>query len=442
MELAELRWLQKIVPLLYSALQNLEQLPSETRRIKRLCRRVLSPPPPPETSHKQPQRSARKRKIANRQPQNNRKIWVKKENQSRDADGLFATTFERIYQHNHDEFKNRTRMTPQVFDMLFCLVGEQLNKNSIRTPIAPECRLFLTLIYLANAESVLELSKAFKMGPSTVRAIVQETCDLLWNILAPAFLPQPNEQAYTNIAENYEQMWHVPHCLGAVDCKLVDLSYRGQKEIVLLASCDTNLAFTSIDIATVEANKLTWQQDFATQLFNHQLSDLMPAEPLDETDIANAAYTYIADASFPMRENLITSYTGGNLNRDQVQFNKLLSQALEGSIGKAFDVLFSRWSVLTKPLPMSPTNAVKIVKAVVVLHNFVQQHDEAYCPPDFVEKVPSCDLKSKVPSILLSHVTPLSRMNTIWQLRDRLKVWMNAKSDTLQSLINSVVWTD
>ena len=55
-------------------------------------------------------------------------------------------------------------------------------------------------------------------------------------------------------------------------------------------------------------------------------------------------------------------------------------------IENAFGILVARWRILSTTLNMLPSNADKIVKACVVLHNFVKLHDTTYCPPDFVDQ--------------------------------------------------------
>ncbi|XP_034473575.1 uncharacterized protein LOC117780980 [Drosophila innubila] len=434
MDISDIQWLQKVVPLAYKALKTLSSCP------KRLCptstSQLLSSSPlieqqeetaVPESSSK------RRRKIQTLHSGRQRRIWVRKENLSRDVDGLFATAFYNA--RNQEEFCMRTGMTPQVFDMLFSLVGEQLNKNSIRRPISPECRLFLTLVYLTNVESIQDLSKAFEMGSSTVRAVVPETSEVLWNTLEPAFMPQPN---WSNIVEGYQQTWEVPHCLGAVDAKLLDVDYKGANDIILLASCDTNLNFTCIDIATVTDavdNQLHWHYDFGSQLLDLQLVNILPPEPLqsgkDQKDQENFVYTFIADSSFPMREHLITPYKSRYLDFDQFHFNRHLSRALAGSIDKAFNLLLSRWRLLSQPLRQSPSNAEKIVRAAVVLHNFVKQHEETYCPVDYLEELSMCPIQQKVPNSLLSSCEQrLVNCNATIRLQDCMKNLLSAKLES------------
>lgn len=77
---------------------------------------------------------------------NNRRYWVRELYQDRDTNGFFAVTFKRIKENDPEQFKIATRMKSETFDVLFNLLEPHLTKNSIRTPIGAECRLFLTLV--------------------------------------------------------------------------------------------------------------------------------------------------------------------------------------------------------------------------------------------------------------------------------------------------------
>lgn len=260
------------------------------------------------------------------------------------------------------------------------------------------------------------------MGCSTVRCIVQETSEVLWNTLSVAFMPQPSVDDWRNIVSGYQELWHVPHCLGAVDAKLLDVSYKSENDIVLMASCDAQLNFTWMDMATVTDavnNQIHWQQGFGGQLLNQSLEYLLPEEPLPGTEQqSNFVHSFIADSNFSLRQQLLTPYQEQQLNDDQWHFNHQLSIALAGSINKAFAVLMSRWRVLTEPLRQSPSNAGKIIRAAVVLHNFVKLHDDSYCSVNYLEEVPKCSAKHQVPcDWLVNSQQSLANCKATLQLR-------------------------
>lgn len=97
------------------------------------------------------------------------------------------------------------------------------------------------------------------MGKSTVREIVLETCDIIWKILSPIYMPEPNVNDYHQIASDFWRMWNMPNCVGSVDGKHIAIecpsntgsrfyNYKSTFSIVLMASCDANYCFTSVDV--------------------------------------------------------------------------------------------------------------------------------------------------------------------------------------------------
>lgn len=160
----------------------------------------------------------------------------------------------------------------------------------------------------------------------------------------------------------YQRTWQWPHCLGAVDVRVLNIDFKDENGIILLASCDAQLNFNCVDIATVIDpfhRELFWHHEFAGQLlFDQGLGeDRLPAEPISEHDNnpkADYVYSFIADAKFPMRRHLLTPYRMDKIvDKDQHRLNRNLSRVLQSSIHKAFDLLVSRWRILAEPMRQS-----------------------------------------------------------------------------------------
>ena len=81
-------------------------------------------------------------------------------------------------------------MSPDRFDHLLSLVEPAITKqnNNYRQPISAAGQLCLTVRFLASGDSQQSLLFAFRIGRSTVLGIIQETCEAIYNILAPIYL--------------------------------------------------------------------------------------------------------------------------------------------------------------------------------------------------------------------------------------------------------------
>ncbi|XP_011883640.1 PREDICTED: uncharacterized protein LOC105570802, partial [Vollenhovia emeryi] len=102
---------------------------------------------------------------------------------------------------------------------LFSLVGPSLQKTSFREPLPPKLRLVVTLSYLASGDSPKYLSKYYRIGASTIYKVIQETCENIWQALAPLFLKAPTVEKWNEIAEHFYNRWNLPNCVGSIDGK-------------------------------------------------------------------------------------------------------------------------------------------------------------------------------------------------------------------------------
>ena len=85
-------------------------------------------------------------------------------------------------------------MFPGRFDSLLRLVGPLIVKQSakLREAISAEERLSVTLRYLASTDSQISLLFSYRIGRLTLSSILKETCDAIYEALAPDYLRPPS----------------------------------------------------------------------------------------------------------------------------------------------------------------------------------------------------------------------------------------------------------
>jgi hypothetical protein len=97
------------------------------------------------------------------------------------------------------------------------------------------------------------------MGDFTVGLIVKETVHILWHVLQPLHMPPPTVLKFKKIADQYDSIWNVPQCLGAIDIKNVRIicpthsgtlyfNYRPYFSVVLQGVAHASYKFTIIDV--------------------------------------------------------------------------------------------------------------------------------------------------------------------------------------------------
>uniref|UniRef100_A0A0K8U346 Putative nuclease HARBI1 n=1 Tax=Bactrocera latifrons TaxID=174628 RepID=A0A0K8U346_BACLA len=113
--------------------------------------------------------------------------------------------------------------------------------------------------FLATGASFASLAFSFRLGKSTVGAIVKETTQVLWDNMFTIHMPQPNEQCFQEIAEQYWMLWNFPNCIGAIDGKHIRIkcpgntgsiyyNYKHFFSIVLQGIADANCKFIAVEV--------------------------------------------------------------------------------------------------------------------------------------------------------------------------------------------------
>lgn len=124
------------------------------------------------------------------------------------------------------------------------------------------------------------------------------------------------------------------------------------------------------------------------QSFHNKQMNLPEPEPIT-SDGQPLPYVLVGDEAFQLSEYLLRPYPGREyLNQDRSIFNYRLSRARR-TIENTFGILVSRWRILKRPIICSMDKTMKIVQAVVCLHNWLRLQDideNQYVPPSMVDK--------------------------------------------------------
>lgn len=117
-------------------------------------------------------------------------------------------------------------MSPERFEHLLSLVGPLISKTStrMREPISEAERLTLTLRFLASGDDQQSLAFSFRLGRTTVIHILRETCSAIWDAWGEIYLKPPcSPDDWQAISNDFEEVWNLPHCVGAIDSKHVNM---------------------------------------------------------------------------------------------------------------------------------------------------------------------------------------------------------------------------
>lgn len=231
------------------------------------------------------------------------------------------------------------------------------------------------------------LSHDFLMGRSTVAEIIKETCEVIWKVLQPLDMPEPNKESFLKVAEEFDKYANFPNCLGAVDGKHIRIinpdnsgsnyfNYKKFFSIVLMAAADSNYCFITIDVGSFgkEADSNVFRSSNFGQKLYHDMLDLPEDKILPGTTGPALPFVLVADEAFALHKHVMRPYPNKTLDIEKRTFNYRLSRARR-YVECTFGILSNKWRVLHTAILVNPDFATEIVKTTCVLHNFVRRRD-------------------------------------------------------------------
>ncbi|XP_011865182.1 PREDICTED: uncharacterized protein LOC105560570, partial [Vollenhovia emeryi] len=238
---------------------------------------------------------------------------------------------------------------------------------------------------------------------NTIYKVIQETCENIWQALAPLFLKAPTVEKWNEIAEHFYNRWNLPNCVGSIDGKHIRIqcpprsgseffNYKKYFSLVLMACCDANYCFTWVEIG--DYGSLPDSSIFGNSALGRALEtrslNLPPSKELPGTSY-KMPHFFVGDEAFPLRSDLMRPYSKKSIKSDTERiFNYRLSRARR-IIENAFGILSSRWRVLHTCIRMKVESVEKIVLATTCLHNFMMMREDRederklYCPTTYID---------------------------------------------------------
>ena len=96
-------------------------------------------------------------------------------------------------------------------------------------------------------------------------------------------------------------------------------------------------------------------------------------EKLPNSDLVST-YVLVGDSIFALNKSLMRPFVGRFLPESERIFNYRLSRARR-TIENTFGITASRFRILRRPIVGSPQKITSVIKAVVVLHNFLMANE-------------------------------------------------------------------
>ncbi|XP_069612218.1 pre-mRNA-splicing factor SPF27 isoform X1 [Ranitomeya imitator] len=350
-----------------------------------------------------------------------RRFWLHPIVEVRECRGAYHCLFGEL-NDNLEKYLEFTRMSQDSFRYLLRLVEGAITRQDtqLRRSISAEERLLVTLRFLATGETLRSLHFQFRIGVSTLSGIVADTCRALWDNLRDEFLPLPTTELWEANAQKFDQLCSFPNCIGAVDGKRIWITKPAKTgsqffnkkyfSTVLMAIAGADCRFIAVDIGAFgrTTDSRTFKESgMGLRLYGNNFNFPQP-RPLPNTEGPAMPFVVVGDEAFQMCANLLKPYSSRGLDHTKKVFNYRLSRARR-TVECAFGILVSKWRILGSAINLKIETVDEVVKACVVLHNYIMAKER-----------PNVELDEPIPNPLPDYQHhPLRTTVEIGQMRDR-----------------------
>lgn len=190
------------------------------------------------------------------------------------------------------------------------------------------------------------------------------------------------EHKWNHVSNRFETAWNFRNCADAIDGKHVLIqapansgamyfNYKGTFSMILMAVVHADYIFVAVDISSYGS---TCDSPFGKAMDIGNLH-LPPPKILPGADhLGSLPLIFVGDEAFPLKPNLLRPYPGKQLPEDRRIFNYRLPRARRIS-ENAFGLLVQRWRIYQRRLQVEPDNAVIIIKATCMIHNYLHTNN-------------------------------------------------------------------
>lgn len=153
-------------------------------------------------------------------------------------------------------------------------------------------------------------------------------------------------------------------------------NYKGYASVVLMAVADSDYRFVYVDIGSYgkDYDSKVFKMSSLWKSIENKEQDLPSAQYLPRMPTFKVPYFFVGDEAFALHQHLLRPFSGHNLTISKRIFNYRLCRAWR-YVECTFGILSNKWRIFHRAINLKPEYAVDIIKACVVLHNFVRNRD-------------------------------------------------------------------
>ncbi|XP_050064881.1 uncharacterized protein LOC126553811 [Aphis gossypii] len=324
------------------------------------------------------------------------------------------------------------RMTKETFEKIVQELTIYLQPNSlpVRTPVAIDKKIAMTIYKLASCCEYRVVGNAFGVHKSTVKKCFYQVVKAINTVLLSKYVKFPDEKEALRIANAVEKKTGMVQVIGMIDGthipilapvngRLDYINRKGWTSLICQAVVDHEYKFTDI------CCKFPGSVHDAAVLKNSNLynsSHLKIPQITKNIDGIDVPYFLLGDPAYPLLTWLMKGYTG-SVSIEEDNFNTYLSSA-RMAVENAFGSLKGRWRCLQKRIDIHHSFVPSVVSCCVTLHNIIElQHD--HFNTSWLRNVEDSDVVYPQPTTHTTNHRDISlNVDDMKKIREHLKIYM------------------
>lgn len=234
----------------------------------------------------------------------------------------------------------------------------------------------MTVWTLANQDTFRSIGNLFGMSRGGAHWCVFQVCRAIASVKSE-YIKWPSTEDYPASASAFDRKYGMPNVVGCIDGTHIPVkapandrdSYmnrKGYTSINVLAVCDEGMRFTYV--YADRAGSVHDARVLRVSSLGHDL--------VSDTFLDDGKYHLLGDSAYPLLPTLLVPYRdNGHLTQEQRRFNTIHSSA-RSIVERAFGRLKGKFRRLRGIDATCLKNALLVIEASFVLHNFILGYDE------------------------------------------------------------------
>lgn len=242
--------------------------------------------------------------------------------------------------------------------------------------VSSEKKIHMAVWYLSNQETFRQMANLFGLEyKSNAHLCIMQVLRVMAEKLKDQYIRWPDSIEQQIISTEFQLKTGFPNVIGCIDGTHIAIkppaadrdSYinrKGFPSVNVMAVCDHRFLFTSVFA------------DRAGSVHDARVLRVSPlGNAIENGRIGHENYHILGDSAYPLLTQLIVPYRdNGHLTTTQIRFNYVHSET-RSVIERAFARLKGKLRRLRHLENTVVTNALAIIDAAFILHNFMILHD-------------------------------------------------------------------